>query len=227
MRGYWWKIGLGAAMVFALGLTVVSVVNAGKSRVKSMLATAGGRLPVRITDLPFRLEGRHIGDLSGVEVRRQSAGEVGEVVIRVELSDAAYLPELAACDVAAGRVHHWKRSPRFRCADAAEIATGELGRLGDIVFEPGGLRRPIYLDARDLDRWKRSDVRALDANLVRVGDGIRASGRFDLMPDHGRPERGTFDLVAGDGGARFVVRDERGREIVNFSAGDHGLNIKF
>jgi hypothetical protein len=47
-RGYWMKIGLGVAMVFALGLTIVSVVQAGKAKVRSMLATVGGRIPAEI-----------------------------------------------------------------------------------------------------------------------------------------------------------------------------------
>jgi hypothetical protein len=228
-RGYWMKIGLGAAMVFAFGLTIVSVVQAGKSKFKSMLATVGGRIPMEITDLPFRLNGRHLGDLTGVEVHRASSRSVGEVLVKVQLIDPALQSEILDCNVAALPIRHLKRSSRarFRCAEPAEIAAGGLGQLGEIIFEPGGIRRPLYLTDHDLDRWVESDIRSLDANLVRDAQGgVRATGRFDMTPHHGRPERGTFDLEAGEQGARFVVRDERGREVVKFDAGNHGVSIK-
>jgi hypothetical protein len=228
-NGYWMKIGLGAAMVFALGLTVVSVVRAGKSKVQSMLATVGGRIPMEMTDLPFRLDGRHLGDVSGLEVHRTSSHAVGDVTVKIQLLDASLQSAILGCDVAVLPIRHLKRSSRarFRCAEPAEITSGELGKLGEIVFEPGGIRRPLYVTEHDLERWVESDIRSLDANMVRDGNGgVRATGRFDLTPHRGRPERGTFDLEAGDQGARFVVRDEQGREIVKFDAGNHGLSIK-
>ena len=227
--GYWMKIGLGAAMVFALGLTIVSVVQAGKSKFKSMLATVGGRIPMEMTDLPFRLDGRHLGDLTGVEVHRASARSVGDVTVKIRLIDASLQSEILDCNVAALPIRHLKRSSRarFRCAEPAEIAAGGLGQLGEIIFEPGGVRRPLYLTEHDLERWVESDIRSLDANLVRdARGGVRATGRFDMTPHRGRPERGTFDLDAGDHGARFVVRDEQGREVVKFDAGNHGVSIK-
>jgi hypothetical protein len=229
-RGYWMKIGLGVAMVFALGLTIVSVVQAGKAKVRSMLATVGGRIPAEITDLPFRLDGRHLGDLSAVEVRRASARSVGDVIVKVQLLDASFQSDILDCNVAALPIRHLKRSSRarFRCAEPAEIAEGGgLAQLGEIIFEPGGVRRPLYLTEHDLERWIESDIRSLDANLVRdANGGVRATGRFDMTPHRGRPERGTFDLEAGEQGARFVVRDERGREVVKFDAGNHGVSIK-
>jgi len=228
-NGYWMKIGLGAVMVFAFGLTAVSVVQAGKSKFKSMLATVGGRIPMEMTDLPFRLDGRHLGDLTGVEIHRASPHAVGDVTVKVQLLDASLQSQILGCDVAVLPIRHLKRSSRarFRCAEPAEITAGELGRLGEIIFEPGAVRRPLYVTQHDLERWVEADIRSLDANLVRDGNGgVRASGRFDLAPHRGRPERGTFDLEAGDQGARFVVRDEQGREIVKFDAGNHGVNIK-
>jgi hypothetical protein len=229
-RGYWMKIGLGMAMIFALGLTVVSVVQAGKSKLRSMLATVGGRIPTEITDLPFRLSGRHLGNLAGVEVHRASARSVGDVIVKVQLLDPSFQSEILDCNVAALPIRHLKRSSRarFRCAEPAEIAQGGgLAQLGEIIFEPGGVRRPLYLTDHDLERWIESDIRSLDANLVRdANGGVRATGRFDMTPHRGRPERGTFDLDAGEHGARFVVRDERGREVVKFNAGNHGVSIK-
>lgn len=227
-KGFWLKVGLGAAMVFALGLTVLSVARAGKAGLQSALASIGGRIPRELADLPFRLNGRELGAVSGLEVRRAEQ-EVGDVLLKVQLHDPAFAGEIQACDVAALPIRHVKRSRhvRFRCAEPAEITTGELGRLGDVVFEPGGIRRPLYLTERDLERWSQADIRSLDANMVRDAQGgVHATGRFHLEPHHGRPERGTFDLVAGEQGARFVVRDERGREIVKFDAGDHGISIK-
>ncbi len=226
--GFWMKVGLGALMVFALGLTVVSVVRAGKARLQSALASVGSRIPRELADLPFRLNGRELGTVSGLEVHRAER-EVGDVLLRVNLHDAAFAGEIQACDVAALPIRHIKRTRhvRFRCAEPAELAAGELGRLGEVVFEPGGIRRPLYLTAADLERWEEAEVRSLDANMVRDAQGeVRATGRFHLEPHHGRPDRGTFDLVAGQQGARFVVRDERGREIVKFDAGEHGVSIK-
>lgn len=225
MRRYWWKIGLGAAMVFALGMTVVSIVNAGKSGFRRVTASLGTRLPLELTDLPVRLHGRMVGQVSGLRVRRDSRQEVGEVTLRVDQARGVSEADLAACDVAVRSLRRIRHT-QLRCAEPAEIASGGLTRVGEVVFEPAGVHRPLYFTDRDLERWLRSGIRSLDADVVRETEGrVRATGRFDLTPDHGRPERGTFALEAGNGNARFVVRDERGRQVLHIRAGDGGISV--
>ncbi len=227
MRRYWIGIAIGVVLIFALGLTAMAGVRKGKEKVRSVIAKAGGRIPAELADLPFRLDGEVLGDFSGVTVRKGGAGDVGDVVLRVRLRDGAGTASLAGCVLTGDRLRHFRRGDGFRCADAAELADGSLELLGTVTFEPDGLTRPLYASGRDLREWRRADIRSLEADLVRDSrGGVRAQGLFDIIDDHGERERGSFELIAGDGATRFDVRSHDGRELVHFDASEGGVSIR-
>lgn len=227
MNRYWTRIGLGALLVFCVGLTGMVAVRKAKAEVGSLLGTAVSRLPRQLAHLPFRLHGRQIGEVTGIDVVRNSPGELGTVTIRVAMAGEAQAAELGECQLTANDLERWNSRTGFRCAEEAEIAA-DLVRVGDVIFQPGDLSRALYLPSHATDRWRHAGIRRLTASLVtdRKG-GVTAQGHFDLQDGQRGAERGSFQLQADEGGAIISVRDEGGRALLDFRADRNGLNLSF
>jgi hypothetical protein len=225
MNRYWVRITIGALLVFGLGMTAMVGVRKGKAEVRSLLATVGSRLPLQLGNLRFRLEGRRIGEITGLDLQRTGISDPGKVTMRVQLNDGADLDAVRDCTLAVDDLRHLGDGSGFRCADPGELGNGWV-KMGVVTFEPGAVARPLYLPQRDVDRWQNGELRSLDASLARTGHGgVTAKGSFDVMDRESGSQRGTFNLQADSDGAVISVRDDQGRALVNFRADHNGVNL--
>jgi hypothetical protein len=226
MNRYWTRIALGAILVFCLGMSATVAVRKGKAEVRSLLATVGRRLPLKLAHLGFRLDGRRLGDLTGLDVQRTGPDDLGRVTVRVRLDSPADLAALESCSLAAESFRGFDDQAGFRCADGSELSGDKLVKLGEVVFQPGDLTRPLYLPRYDAERWRHSEVRSLNASMATDARGaVRAQGTYDVTGHRGSPERGSFNLTADSQGAVISVRDDQGRALVDFQADQHGINL--
>ena len=225
MNRYWLRIALGAVLVFVIGSAAMAAVRKGKAEVRQLLATASARLPLQLANLKFRFEGRNVGNVTGIDIQRTAPGDPGRVTVRVALADGENLDVLRNCSLTTDDLAHMDERVGFRCAAAAELGAGDLVETGKIVFEPGSVTRPLYLLQRDVDHWRRSDIRSLDASMNTVEHGgVRARGSFDVS-SHDGPEKGSFTLQADSQGAVISVKDAEGRSLVDFRADHGGVNL--
>jgi hypothetical protein len=225
MNRYWLRIALGVLLVFALGLSGMAAVRRGKTEVRHFLATAGARIPLQLANLKFRFEGRTVGRVTGIDIKRIDAEDTGTITLKVRLSDAADLASFGGCTFTIDDVGHLDRTG-FRCADKSELDAGDLVRTGEMVFEPGTLTRPLYLRAGEVSRWRHSDIRSLDASLATIPNGgVQARGRFDLRGHEGAAQRGSFSMTADSQGAMISVHDDQGRSLIDFRADQNGVNL--
>jgi hypothetical protein len=226
MNRYWTRIALGALLVFGLGLAGLAAVRKGKAQVRAFLTTAATRLPLRLANIGFLLDGRRIGEVTGLDVVRRSAGELGRVTGHVQLTEPESIAALADCSLTVDDLHHVNSRTSFFCATSSDLEAGRLVEVGEIGFEPGALTRPLYLPRRMVDEWRRSEIQQLEASLVRDGrGGVRANGTFDLLDRQRGSQRGSFDLHADSQGAVFSVRDELNRSLLDFRASHGGLHL--
>jgi hypothetical protein len=222
---YWTRIALGIALVFALGMTARAAVRRGKSEIQSLLGTVGARLPLQLAHLGFRLDGRKLGDVTAVDVHRNGPDDLGRATVRVRLADPGVLGELRACSLSTSDLQRFDDRRGFRCADQADLDGGGLVEVGEVIFEPGDLSRPLYLPKSDVERWRHSEVRGLNASLQTYPNGmVHAQGTYDLL-NHGTGQQGSFSLKADSQGAVVSVRDEQGRSLFDLRADHNGVNL--
>jgi hypothetical protein len=225
-RRYWIRVALGALLVFGLGLAGLAAVNRGTAEVRSLVSHAAMQLPRQLARLDFSLDGRKIGRVSAIEVQRTGPADPGRARLQVALADAADLGALERCLLTSDDLDRFPHSSGFRCADAAEIGAG-LVEIGQVVFQPADLVRPLYLPNHTVERWRRAGIRSLDASLTADGQGgVNGSGRFELAEAHRGVERGTFRLEADERGAAITIQDHLGRSLFDFSATEHGVSVK-
>ncbi|HEV8355590.1 MAG TPA: hypothetical protein VGQ17_02375 [Gemmatimonadales bacterium] len=223
---YWTRIALGIALIFALGMTVRAAAHKGKNELSSFLASAATRLPLQLAQLGFRIDGRRVGDVTAVDVRRSGPHDVGRATIRVRLSDLGALDGLRQCSLTVDRLQWSDDRSGFRCAEPAALTRQNLVDVGEVIFDPGNLGRPLYLSRHDVERWRHSEIRGLNASLTSSSNGaVQAEGTYDLL-DHGSSRQGSFSLKADSQGAVVSVRDGQGRAVLDLRADQHGLNLK-
>lgn len=227
MNRYWIRIALGALLVFGLGLAGLAAVRMGKAEVRSLLTTAATRLPLRFANIDFRLDGRRLGAVTGLDIVRQSAAEVGRITGHVELTEPGAAAELRGCALILEDVHRLSQRTSFLCAEDAELRSGRLVEVGEVIFKPGDFARPLYLPERTVGDWRRSEIQRLDASMARDGrGGVRANGTFDLLDRERGSQRGSFAMHADSQGAVLSVRDDQNRSLVDFQASRNGLTLK-
>jgi len=226
MNRYWTRITLGALLVFCLGMTGIVAVRKGKAKVESLLTAAGTRIPLQLANLKFRFDGRGLGDITGIDLNRSGPDDVGRVRVQVALNDANDLEGLRTCALTLDDDSRISDRLGFRCAGTTEMEAGEFVELGEVTFEPGKVTRPLYLPQHAVNRWRHSGIQSLDASLARDSHGgVQARGNFDVRNHSGLPQRGSFSLKADPNGAVISVRDDRGRALLDFSAGDLGVKL--
>ncbi|HEV8149446.1 MAG TPA: hypothetical protein VGP61_04610 [Gemmatimonadales bacterium] len=226
MQRYWTRIALGALFVFGLGLAGLAAVQKGKAQVRSLLTTAATRLPLRFANIGFVLNGRRIGEVTGLDLVRKGADEVGRITGHVQLLEADAARELRHCGLSLDDPDRLSERTSFFCAGADELGPGKLVEVGSIVFQPGDFSRPLYLPEDVVARWRRSEIQQLEASLARDGrGGVRANGSFAVRDRESGPQRGSFNLRADSQGAVLSVRDDLNRPLVDFRADGHGLNL--
>ena len=225
-RRYWTRVALGALLIFGLGLAGLAAFNRGAAEVRTLVSAAAMQLPLQLARLDFSLGGRKIGKVSGIEMQRTGPADPGRVKLLVALADPGDLGALESCLLTSDDLDRFPHTSGFRCADAAEIGAG-LVEMGQVVFQPAELVRPLYLPSHTVDRWHRSGVRSLDASLTADGQGgVSGRGRFELAEAHRGVERGTFRLEADERGAALSIQDHLGRSLFDFSATEHGVSVK-
>jgi hypothetical protein len=226
MNRYWTRIALGALLVFCMGFVGLTAVRKGKAQLRAFLTTAATRLPLRLANIGFRLDGRRVGEVTRLDVVRHAASELGRVTGHVQLTEPEAIAALADCSLTVDDLHRVNSRTSFFCADASELQSGRLLEVGEIRFEPGAFQRPLFLPRRVVDDWRRSEIQQLEASLARDGrGGVRANGTFDVLDRRRGSQRGSFDLHADSQGAVLSVRDEQNRSLLDLRAGHEGLRL--
>ena len=239
MRSLWARIGLGAVGVFVVGMLILTVARQAKSAVKSALETAfdntlhGAARASAPSKMPFRLEGEQLGMIRRLAIARQSPGDIPDVNLEVELTDAASLRALAHCDLVPDGNSDFSFEQGFRCG--ARGARG-LITVGEALFVPGDLTRPVKVEQqmeaglRQGDPFEATAQMGGDVRIVaRGGDGavvrVQADSNGALIRVNDAMGRAILRLLADSTGASFRVRGKDGRDVVRMEAGEGGFTL--
>ncbi|MGH7627956.1 MAG: hypothetical protein ACREOF_00895 [Gemmatimonadales bacterium] len=199
MRGYWLRILLGAAGIFAVGMLVIAIVREGRGRVRTVAKTSDP-ITIPLPFVPFRIDGERVGTFERLVIRRDAPDDIRSVDLHVELGDAAATGRIPECSGILARFEEGPggRGKTLHDADFAcvrgDSAAAALEPFGAVHFVPGGHTAPLLVPrevANDLRREmihmraRRADdsvaVRAesIAAEAERTADSIsEAAGRM-------------------------------------------------
>jgi hypothetical protein len=160
MRNYWIKIGLGALVIFIVGMTGVTLYRRGVVKVNSVLE-GSGPLSFPLPFVPFNLDGNKLGTLERVTLHRDAPRHINSVELEVNLPDSLTAAGLQACRLAANfdedvnrRGVQVRRGPfphgMFTCIQGDSVPSG-YQEFGHAILHPADLRIPLLLPQAVVD----------------------------------------------------------------------------
>lgn len=213
MRNLWVRIGVGAAVVFLIGMFVISLGRQVKAQVATAVESGGGRINVPFAMLPFRVGNERVGSIRTVDVRRVYDGGPRRLTIDVKTHNAD-VSELSNCLF---RVDAPERARMFGCVAEGSVEASDLVQIGEVRLEPAGLVRPIVIAQDHAGDWF-DDV---DTGQLRLhaGEGGLVLNASDASG------RKVVRLMTDSNGAYLDVRDGAEHKVVRLRASAKGLQI--
>lgn len=214
MHKLWVRIGLGAGLVFASGMFVVTLGRQIRSSVAGTIER-GGRIAIPLSILPFEVNTERVGSVQSVDVQK-SGHRVRRINFTVKLSDPDRLASFENCLFA---IDGPRRDGFFSCIPEDSPEADAYVPVGEVRIEPSGTVRPLVLSRREARDWFEPDASAEQVNI-----SANESGALIKVVDENGTKR--VHLTADSQGAFIKVRDENGKEVVNLRADANGLNLK-
>ena len=226
MKGYWFRIGVGAFAIFAVGMVVMGFGRRGVSRVREAIANQS--ISLGADGAPFRLMGRQLGTLSRVELTPVARDGIPHIELTVHLDSDVSASELADCALVASEEGPGRNVDGLRCLDSSELESGKFVEVGEVNLEPSGETLLLFVPESTMehDNWLRwfQGTRAPHVTASHhpsVQLQTDSSAAFLMIRDeHGKP---VFQLNADSNGAFIQVRDSNGQEVVRFQADSKGV----
>jgi hypothetical protein len=164
MGRYWFKIGLGAILIFAVGLGLIS---AGRHVRHTIDSTHDLTIPLG-GFIPFKLDGREIGKLRSLVIHRSSPKAVTGFDVNTRLTDSAAFERLRECHIAVSDATHFDQRTTFFCltSDSGYQAFGEV-RID--LRTPGGMQtliQPLMLPQATVLEIQRKAADSLGASAA-------------------------------------------------------------
>jgi len=161
MGKYWLKIGLGAAVIFLLGF---SLVSAARRVHDSIMSSHGITIPLG-GFIPFKLDGAQVGTLRSLTIHKGNPKGITGFDVSARISDSATFERLRECHFSVTDTNHFDERTTFVClkSDSGYESFGEV-RVSQRI--PGGwntLIQPLMLPestVRDMRRSANDSVQA-------------------------------------------------------------------
>lgn len=216
MRSLWLRIGVGAGLVFGVGMMFLTLGRQVKAQVASAIEH-GGRVPVPLAMLPVRVDQNKVGQIKRIDVNKDGAG-ARTIHVVATMKDGVDRDWLSQClllvdgDNAGGGF--------FSCVPAGGAEAQGLVTIGEVSFDPDGLTRPIVVQQEVAQRvFQHTHGKDGNFSLVSDGNGTR------LQVTDGKGQK-VVQIQANENGASVRVRDASGKEVVKIQAGSTGANVQ-
>jgi len=167
MRGYWFKIIVGALFIGGVGFGLVSVVRKGKSYIESSKDLT---IPLG-SFIPFKLDGLKVGTIRSLAIRRSAPKELNGFDLRIRLSDSVAFSKLESCSISVKDPQHFDERTTFFCL-ASDSGYQSFGEVRVDLRQDGDTRtlvRPLMLPestVRDMQRHSSDSVSSEFADSI-------------------------------------------------------------
>ena len=198
MRNYWFRILVGALIIFAIGMVGVTLVRHGMVKVNDVVH-GSGPISLPIAFIPFEIGGSKLGKLDRIVLERTAPKKISSVRVDVNLDDSLLAQGLSQCRLAANfdaSEEHSKgihiktgegRKGTFRCLGASE-ADSTLVEFGQAVLHPGDVTLALFLPKELVDNLQTGNflsdssekADSISEAMEALGDSISAAQESNM-----------------------------------------------
>jgi hypothetical protein len=182
MRNYWLKIILGAFGIFAVGMSIITVVRSVRTKVTTTIRSSDP-IPIPLIGLvPFRVDHDKLGSVSRVEFLRSDPEHVAGVRVVVSLPDSTAIERLRRCEIALDDAENIDENSTFRCAEPGTAGAG-LEPFGVIAVKGRADSFALLLPQKAVTELRQTTIRLDKSGLHvgRPGGPAEAAARIDSM----------------------------------------------
>lgn len=155
MTGYWLKIGVGALIVFVVGLVVWSIAERGRDEVASYFSTDRPITLPLLGIVPFSVDGNEAGRIQRITFMRAAPKQISRVIVQVKAGDSIPAIAMQDCAFTVDDPLHVDEHTQFRCL-SEDSALAVLQPFGEVHFvgKHGTVSRMIVLPADVIEKLR-------------------------------------------------------------------------
>lgn len=229
MKGYWFKIGLGALGIFVVGMVLTSIGRRGVEHVREAIEQQS--VSLSSADAPFRVHGVEMGRVNEIKVSPVADGGFPRMELGVRMNPGVSYADLSDCILVVGEDGQGE-GEGMSCRDSSVVEDQGLVEIGIVRLLPNGEVVRLFAQRSDMERknWFRwfRDAPPPSAPLTSSAStgasfqmNADSTGAFMMLRDgQGKP---VFQMNADSTGAFIQVRDSNGEEILRFKADSTGV----
>ncbi|MEO8294747.1 MAG: hypothetical protein ABI613_04455 [Gemmatimonadota bacterium] len=158
MKSYWFKIVLGALVIFIVGMLVVTATRKARNQVHLVSDTSEPiNIPIPFGLVPFKLNGNRLGSVQRLTLLRDTPKGVSGIRVIVKLADPVSADQLKDCFLVVDDVQHINGRTTFRCQNA-DTAGMNLVRYGEVSLEGSDVAFPLLLPQSEIENLRSEDA---------------------------------------------------------------------
>jgi hypothetical protein len=155
MTRYWLKIGVGALIVFIIGLVVWNIAERGRDEVASYFQTDRPITLPLLGIVPFSVDGNQAGRIQRITFMRDAPKQISRVIIMVREGDSIPAVAMKDCAFTLDDPMHVDEHTQFKCLPE-DSALAALQPFGEVHFvgKHGTVSRQIVLPAEAIEKLR-------------------------------------------------------------------------
>lgn len=164
---YWLKIILGMLAIFTGGMFVVKGLEAGKSRVHTLVDTAEP-ITVPLMGMAFRTAKGPLGTLQSMRIERSSPREIDGFYLNATLNEGVDVNQFDLCEVTVSDPENIDENTTFDCITAANPGFEDLVQFGTITFQPSGESHRLMVPRAMRDQIRTAFMEDADGAITEI-----------------------------------------------------------
>ncbi len=221
---HWIKMVCGMLMIFVVSMMVIGFVRDKTSRASEVVVAAaadvGRQLAAQVVPVDgyaFLMDGKPVGALEKLEVRRSTRQVLSGYQYVVRLDDSVSVQRFASCHLVPVTPGEVTATSDWRCIHPQEPGYDQLKQFGNIVFQPSGQRHLLMVPADFLAQVQQIEGKDVTTVLRRDGFQLTING-VTVVNVQGSAEGGSLtvtDPATGETVVQVAGSREGGQVTVN------------
>ncbi len=217
---HWLKMVGGMLLIFIFGMMATSALRAGVRRASEAVVVTMdvAAVPIRVDGYPFLMDGKAVGALEKLGVRRAKSGSgLSSFEYTVRLDDTFSVRRFASCHLVPVTPGEVTATSDWRCIHREEPGYSELRQFGTITFLPSHERHLLMVPGEFAAKMREIAADDVTTELGRDVFRLTVNGAT-LVNVQGRAD-------GADGGSVTVTNPATGETVVQVEGGRDGGHV--
>lgn len=182
MTRYWIKIGVGALLVFAVGMGINHLIKLGKARVR-VVFDSDQPLSIPLKFVDFRVDGTRLGQLQRLRLLRSAPKEFTGAELTAVLDSGVNVEQLGTCQLRIDNLENVDEHTTFVCVHPdSPPSPVAFEPFGHVTIQGTDLVLTLLLPSQAVQQLRNLGDSVVFADSVTVVEGVPPIGATPGTP---------------------------------------------